>query len=281
MDNERIKDVLSAYRPHGADRGDPAFAEALDRARADHGLNAWFEKELAGDRAIAATLLSIETPSDLKARILAGTFASAPTRPRRLPDWKTAAASLAAAASIALAIFTLWPRKPVSSFDTIIAAAAAESLKTPDLAFYSSSPLELIAWLNENDTPAPGSLPQGLAGLPTVGCRKLTWDGVPASLLGFRLAPPPGSGAPGRAAGSLLFLYTVNQSSCSGGVAGREPVVFSREDQSVATWRDQTRFYILVASIPEESLRNILRETPAIALAATGEAGIFNHGFHR
>ncbi len=281
MDNERIKDVLAAYRPNGADRGDPAFAEALEHARASHALNTWFENELAGDRAIAAAVRSIPTPADLKARILAESFAPATARARRRPDWKLVIASLAAAASIAIAIFTLWPRQPVSSFDTIIAAAAAESLHVPDLSFYSTSSRELIAWLDDNGAPAPRDLPPGLAALATVGCRKLAWDGVPASLVGFRMAaaPPPNGAA--RAGETMLFLYTVNQSSCSGGAAGREPVVFSRDDQSVATWRDQTRFYILVASVPEEALRNILRGSPAtVALAANGEAGSFNHGSH-
>jgi len=259
MDNDRARFILGAYRPSGADGSDPVFAEALEHVRVDERLTAWFERELAGDRAIAATLRTIRAPAGLKAQILSGAQAQLSSRKTRRLDLKTTFVALAAAASVALAVFTLWPKKPaVSSFHAIVAAAAAESLKTLDLSFYAPSSRVLIEWLDQSGAPAPMELPPSLGALPTLGCRKLSWEGVPASLVSFRARyAEPGDADASRE--TVLFLYTVLQSSCSGGAAAREPVVFARAAQAVATWRDQKHFYILVANIPDEALRSILR----------------------
>jgi len=45
MDNPTAKEILSLYRPNGADARDPLFREALDQCKRDPGLAAWLNDQ--------------------------------------------------------------------------------------------------------------------------------------------------------------------------------------------------------------------------------------------
>ena len=45
MNNDHAKIVLSVYRPHGQDADDPFFAEALQQAKNNPAMAAWFKNE--------------------------------------------------------------------------------------------------------------------------------------------------------------------------------------------------------------------------------------------
>lgn len=262
MDESHMRYLLAAYRPNGADGGDAAFEEALAHAQTDPRLAEWFARQKQFDSAVASTLREIRAPAELRAQILAGASASHTAgRPRA---WRTWAMAAVAAASVALMLFTLWqPGRTVRPFDTIIATAYKESQKPLELAFFASSPEELIAWLGENDAPAPASLPAALSALPGIGCRTFSWEGISASLISLE-AGDLLSGGDSPVASTVLQLFIVDQSSCSGGAASRVPVVSSRDSGSVATWRDRDHFFVLVAHAPEDALRRLILGQVAI-----------------
>src|SRR5262245_41938474 len=92
MTRQRAIEILQAYRP-GRDDDEPLCIEALDFARRDLELQAWFEKQNQLDAAIRRKLLQASTPSDLLAQIHAGVAA------RRARRWQQ---SLALAACLVL-----------------------------------------------------------------------------------------------------------------------------------------------------------------------------------
>ena len=83
MNNQEAKFILSGYRPNGGDAGDEMFGDALRQAQQDPALAAWFAREQAYDRAVAARLAEIAPPAELRADILAGVRASKRSPRRR------------------------------------------------------------------------------------------------------------------------------------------------------------------------------------------------------
>lgn len=95
MNNQEAKFRLSAYRPGGDDASDPAMNEALEQARRDPALGAWFERERGFDAAVSATLGGITPPPGLREAILSGSRMSARRQWWRSPAWMALAACLA------------------------------------------------------------------------------------------------------------------------------------------------------------------------------------------
>lgn len=154
MDKERVKFVLSSFRPDGADTEDTDFAEALRLATSDRELGEWFMRErafdaefaealarvnlpdglretvllamvqncgsapkidLKEDRTMIATMARIEVPVGLREKIIEAMDQTAKANPRGLAWWKIGV-PLAAAAGIAFAFVFMKPdeRKPIA-----------------------------------------------------------------------------------------------------------------------------------------------------------------------
>jgi hypothetical protein len=104
MTNQEAKFLLTAYRPEGRDAADPFFSEALDQARSDPELAAWFAREQAFDGGLAKKLREVAPPPGLRESILTGARASQPRRGWwQSPVW-LAAACLALLLGISFAI---------------------------------------------------------------------------------------------------------------------------------------------------------------------------------
>src|SRR5271155_5279983 len=82
MNNDEAKKTLALYRPGTADRTDPSFTEALERAKPypplvrwqdspDPELGHWFQKHCSSYLSIRGRFLNIPAPPALQDRILA------------------------------------------------------------------------------------------------------------------------------------------------------------------------------------------------------------------
>jgi hypothetical protein len=286
MDSSRTRFLLRAMRPNGADHDDPTFSAALEQTHADPELRAWFEREQAVDRALVSKLREVRAPADLRAHILQGVALSRPgiESKRSMRWWRHApmvragpvalfTAALAAAASIALVIYTLLPtRAPRASFDLIVTAAVRETAEPPALALQTNSRAEIAAWLQNSAVPIPDTLPGQLATQDVLGCNVTEWQGVRCSLLTLRapgLAPDASAGAAAnpaaRADPTLVHVYTVPRNSCSSQGVGLTPQIASREGATVATWRDAERYYVLVTRASPASVQALLGPEARIA----------------
>jgi hypothetical protein len=266
MDKQRCRFLLRAIRPNGADASDPTLREAADQARTDPELSAWFAREQAIDSCISAKLGSVEPPADLRAQILSGSALEERRRWRQ--PWFLALSAAAALVALAAGIYTALPSRPrVSPFDQVVAAAFNEVQGSMALSYYSAAITDVQTWLVSEHAPAPGRIPVCFSRFKTIGCRTFDWDGVHASVVCFRV-PGLYRDASGASIDAVMHLFTVNQASCSGGTATGEPMVFTKADHSVATWRDADRFYVLMVRAPEPALRTFLGEESGVAMAA-------------
>lgn len=266
MDSSRTRFLLRALRPNGADDADPTFHDALQQTHADPELGAWFARERSVDRALAAKLREVRTPSDLKAHILQGVALSRAPQTRRRP-MAVFVAALAAAASIALVIYTLAPRSRPSlvAFQTIVAAAITDAAQSPPPGFVSASPAEVRTWLQEQEAPVPRELPGRLLDLPTQGAAVTEWQGVRCSRIAFRV---PEFAASGSNASDVVQLYAVPRRSCSSEGVGPDPRIETRTDVTVALWRDASSYYVLVAHAPATAVQALLGPTAAVVRSA-------------
>lgn len=254
MDKQRCRFLLRACRPNGLDFADPVMREAIDHARADAALGAWFAREQAIDESISSRLAEVPPPPELRTLILEGGALEQRRGGRR--RFLMVACSLAAALAVTAVglLATMATRPKVRPFDAVVASAFREVSGSMALSYYSPAIADVRAWLASEQAPAPGAIPICFSRLQTIGCRRFEWGGVYASVVCFRV-PAFSHDASGAPRDAVVHLFTVEQSSCSGGSATNEPMVFAKDDHAAATWRDSERFYVLLVRASESDLR--------------------------
>lgn len=183
MNNTEAKFILNAYRPSGRDASDAAFATALEQAKSDPALGAWFAREQAHGVAVAAKLGGIAPPAGLREAILAGarmsgeSFSAKPAATKRRfwaqPVWLAAAASVAVLLTASL---TLWPKRaageaPLAEF------ALADAVEPSRHGGHGEMTGAFQATLSNPATRLTGGLPIDFAALRGNGCRTVSVAG--------------------------------------------------------------------------------------------------------
>jgi len=246
MTNERAKFVLGAYRSNGADAKDPMFAEALEQAKRDPNLAAWFAEQRAFDQILTERLQQIQPSEDLRSTILSGLRAT-PSR-RRFPPvlW------LAAAAGVAVGGFVLLGRMlPGGSNTNVLGQFKSDAIAmlsvspAPKLDLLSTDLQETRRYIDERQAPRVATLPAALQQVPTAGCRVFKWRGFPASLTCFEM---PG--------GKLVHLVVIDEK-----VFGSQPIPAGF--QTVGQWqimlqRSNGRVVMWASQVPMKEFRNLL-----------------------
>ncbi len=168
MDNPAAKELLSAYRPNGADARDPIFREALDQCEHDPGLASWLKHQQAFDARISALLTNIHAPETDRDTLLA--TASLDVRhSSRLSRWSRIVLPMAAMLLIALGImFALNPRVSRIPEDFHV-ARLADSARSLD--HMADSADELRAWVRTQGAPVPATLPALFETAQGNGCK--------------------------------------------------------------------------------------------------------------
>lgn len=247
MNRDEAKYLLSAYRPDGQDASDPQFREALELLKIDPELAHWFAEERALDRAIAAKLAAFPVPPQLKHQLLAARKIVRPAASWwQRPAWITAAA---AAVTLALALLALsWPaarRAQLADFRAYLGAVAAGH--AGDLERIRDLPA-VRQWLGEHGAPDDFVLPAGLAGLPSLGCRVLEWNGHPVAFVCFELPNQ-----------ERVHLFVLDRQALPGAPSESTPDVAAlRGDINALWWADARRVYVLAGPQSDAELRRLL-----------------------
>ncbi|MGA3172089.1 MAG: hypothetical protein ABSE62_13870 [Chthoniobacteraceae bacterium] len=247
MTNKDAAFLLGACRPNGADNADPEFAEALDQVSRDPALAAWLEDQRRFDTAIAGRLRASPVPADLRSRILAGGRVSKPA------PWLTARRLWAIAAMIAVfagvgvwvsmesrASDNEWKNQALATLSGLLSGQEHFDAKSPDVN-------TLQQWLRSNGSPSDMGIPASLRNLASVGCKTLSWNGHPMSIICFH--------GPG---GELVHLAMVDQSALASPPPEGHPEFETRDGWRMACWSQDGMAMMLATRAPESQLRVLL-----------------------
>ncbi len=242
---QQARIILSAARPGGEDSAAPTFTEALRLAASDPALGQWLERSRAADLAIIERLRQASPPPDLKAAILAGSKVIRPNPPawRRPAAWLAAAASLALLAAAPFLVRRDAPRPlPFAEFHQDVAAYVAT-----DFTLQTETPRleEARARLARLGGAPAFTLPKGMSGIPTFGCRVVDIRGHKVSLVCFDA--PAGE----------LHLFTLDRRAILA-PPGAAPEFGARAGWQTASWSDDRFVYVLASDMPESRLRTFL-----------------------
>ncbi|MEX2607307.1 MAG: hypothetical protein WD708_08180 [Kiritimatiellia bacterium] len=186
MDNPTAQNILSAYRPNGADSTDPVFKPALDQCANDPDLRDWLDGERAFDQRMIRSLAEIRPPANGKEEVLS-TVSLNMRKPLHMFRWGLWALPLAAMLVIGLFLFSaLRPAPVVWEPGEFNLASLVSGLQHLD--FQSGSVVELKQFLEDRGAPTPDSLPELLATALGHGCTILEdGKGNQISLMCFKM----------------------------------------------------------------------------------------------
>jgi anti-sigma factor RsiW len=240
MTNDEAKFILNAYRPNGRDATDSTFGAALEQAKRDPSLGAWFAREQAHASAISAKLREVAPPAGLRDAILAGSRASgaAPTAKRAWIAWVGAAAAL-----LVLGIsITLWRSPRNESVDTLTKFALDDTAHARH-GGHGPATTALQLQLSQPTTHLASGLPVDFASLKTTGCRSLTVAGHDVLEVCF-----------GRN-GAEFHCYIARKDDFP---AGTGPGVVQQGSFGSASWSDAAYRFVVVSTAGAEAVKRLL-----------------------
>ncbi|OHE89236.1 MAG: hypothetical protein A3G75_08080 [Verrucomicrobia bacterium RIFCSPLOWO2_12_FULL_64_8] len=237
MNNDHAKLVLSVYRPHGQDADNPFFAEALQQAKMDPSLSAWFRDEQRFDAEFAATLGAVATPTNAKNMIKATMGAS--TR-RRRRWWPLA---IAASVAVMLATSLLFKHRPTGlplpANATIAQLATNLADHHGSIGLMSQDFARVRQWISERGGPLPDDLPAGLAKMMVLGCETWKTTRGKVSLVCF-----VGEGK------QMVHLYIFENAADHPGLPDIAHPRLEKEGKwALALWQNHGRAYVLGAPV--------------------------------
>ena len=246
MSNDEAKFLLHAYRPGGDDAGDPAMAPALEQAKRDPELRAWFAREQAHAAAVAAKLREIAPPPGLREAILMGARVSGrvggPARARwRQPVWLAAAAAIA----VLLSVAAWWRLAPVggATFEEFAVNFVERGFL---LQKRGADVAGLKTWLAQQRGPLPESLPAEFAGLRALGCRTLQYLGKDVSLVCFERG------------GKEFHVFVARREFGSDNPVQVSPQFFDHGRHVAAAWSDSRHRYVVVSDAGMDVVKRLL-----------------------
>jgi hypothetical protein len=243
MNNAEAKFILQGYRPNGADAADPAFGAAVEQARKDPALGAWFAKEQAFDAAVSAKFSQVPAPADLRAAILAGSRVTAASAPRRhwwnQPVWMGAAAAVAVLMAVGV---VLWPKQAAAFGDFALADAKLSAIHGG----HGHENNDLQAVLNDPATKLGQKLPINFANLHETGCRTVTFQGHDVLELCFKRN------------GVWFHAYFARVADFPRVAMNARPALEDRGSTAMASWADAEHLIVVVSKTGRKNLEALL-----------------------
>lgn len=242
MTHDEARFLLHAYRPNGADGGDPTLRDALEHAQRDPALRAWFEREQSYDRAVADKLRAITPPPGLREAILAGARVSS------VPAWWRRPAWLAAAASVAIllvATFAWVRRGPLISLDEATRVAVHDMASETTHGSHGTQFGAIGTWLENPANRLGAGVPVDLAQLRAQRCRTVRLGGREMFEICFQR-------------GTWYHVYIAPRRGFDADLGAREPVFREQGQVATATWSDAKHVYVLATQAGIDALRGVL-----------------------
>ena len=199
MNRAEAKQILLLYRPGSPDEQDPLVVEAIQAARQDPELAAWFEQQQAFQRAMRSKFRQIEVPDHLKGALLAGPKVVHPVVFWQRPLWIAAAAIFIVL--FGLAAFLARPQVP-DRFANYRESMVNAAVRTYGMDVETNNLGQIRQYAAVKGAPADYQLTQGLERLQVKGGGLLRWRGNPVSMVCFD-----------RGDNRMLFLFVLKTSA--------------------------------------------------------------------
>jgi len=241
VDSTQAKEILLLYR-EGIDRpDDPEFAEALALAKRDPELGDWLQQEQAAQKVLRAKFKEIGVPEGLKEQILSERRVHTNLGFRKKAAFAVAAIALAL---LLLSIFTtldLFPNredKHFSGFRTRMVRTAVGLYPKMDLETSDLSRIhDFLAQRGHGDY----ALPSPLARTAGTGCKVLTWQGHPVSMVCLN------SGGTTPQTKPDLFLFVMNENFVPDPSAANPSEIVQVSTLATLGWKQNGKLYLLGA----------------------------------
>lgn len=244
MNNQEAKFILGSYRSNGADATDPHFAEALKQAQQDPALGAWFAREQAHDREVAAKLRAIAPPAGLREEILAGGRMSR----RRRSGWRAKLwLPLAIAAAAAVAVSAMWWQRSGNAESRLVNFALSDMRNEAQHGGHGENLGALQASLQDPTKPLTRPLPIDFATLEKTGCRTLDVGGHPVLEICFQRN------------GTWFHCYIARVEEFRAGQAERRAATFAENGNvSAVAWVNGAHRFVVASLAGRDALRRLL-----------------------
>ena len=248
MNNEQAKFILQAYRPGGRDAGDAAFCEALQQARSDPILGAWFARTQAFYAAVASKLATLAPPAGLRESILAGARVSQTAS----PQWWRRFTPLAMAASAAFLLTTagiFWSRETraaLGNLDAMARFALSDPVSAHGGHPHADKLGQFGGWLQNASTHLGSGAPVDFAQLKAQGCREVSVAGHPVLEVCFNRG------------GHWFHVYVARRGLLTPPWDRHAPVFQEDGSRVSVAWSDRRHLYVVVGDSGREALQQLL-----------------------
>jgi hypothetical protein len=253
MTRQEAREILLLYRPDHPDPDDENFEEALELAKRDPELAAWFEQHCAAQKAFARAFRQIEVAEGLKEQILSERKA------RFSPKLRRTAVALCAIAAIVVAVITMLPRSPSpgpasdGSFRGFREQMAGDVQRLyPRMDLMTNDLAELRQYLAQHRGHAEIAVPKPLVQAVPAGCAILSWQGKRVSMLCFNSSQNAGAAVPD------LYLLVIKRSDVKTPPENTQPEVKLVNGLATASWTAGENAYVLGGLRDEAFLKKYL-----------------------
>lgn len=247
MNRDEAKLLLQVYRPGGQDAAEPRFAEALNLAKNDPELAAWFEQEQAFDAAISQSVKGVPIPENLKSAILTGGKVLNLLPWWRLINWREVA--ICVSVLLVGAGFFLFS---LGRTQNILTASRAmiqfSDYRVANLAVKSDDLDHLRAFFTKCHAPANFEIPGGLSRLPVVGGTLIGLQDRTASLVCFQIL-----------GNNQLRLFVTELIEAPEIPPPGSIRIYEFEDWSWAIWTANDMTYVVAGRVHPASLERLLK----------------------
>jgi uncharacterized membrane protein YbaN (DUF454 family) len=252
VNTNEAKAILLLYRPGTPDAGDPQIAEALAVAKQDAEVTAWLVEHCARQEALRAGFRRIAVPAGLKEQIISEAAAAQEVIVFRRQK------TLLAAVTVVIALLLLAPlwflhHGNEEGYAIYRGRMAGLALRGYAMDLVTNNPVQIRAWLAQNDAPADYILPGPLDRTSQAGCAIEGWQGAKVAMICFRTGKPL---PPGQQ--SDLWLFVIDRSTVKDAPPADSRVFVRVNKLMTVTWTQGDKLYVLGAEGDEKTLQQYL-----------------------
>ena len=250
MDSRQAREILLLYRPDSTDAADPLVAEALDVAKRDPELAAWFEKHCAVTSAIRSKLRSVPVPPALKRQIILGRAEH--VRVAVFPRMLRYASMAAAVLVIGFILFTTLNTTHENTLEVFRSRMGRKVLDGYFMDTNVADQAQIKQYFQSREVPVDYTFSKPLQDLPAFGAAVFNFANKPVELLClYDVVPPSGPT-------NAVWVFVTSKSSL------RDPpppgkTEFAQVDKlRTFGWTKGDKVYLLAGFGDEPSLRKLL-----------------------